>query len=278
MLRPLVHEFIWVITESPDGSHMLVREAARKLGGRILEMPRGLYQAWNAGIAATRGEFIYISTIGDTIQAQGLAALHGVLQETRADVVMSPPFVHPPSPKNTKQTGHWPLFFFASALAPFAGRRIPQTMAMLMQILSGASGLTGSAASCLFRASALSSRPFPINHHHYGDTAWLYKNLPEISLAYWPQPLARFVIHGAKTGRVVDKMGIYEMMLSLAANLPELEHSLVRELVQTSQEIDAIRDPHPRLGWWIWPRAWLLRIRRQKARKLLMQHMRGFTS
>lgn len=271
MLKPMVHELIWVITESPDGSHQLARGAAKEIGGKVLEVPRGLYQAWNSGIAAAAGEFIYISTVGDTIQTEGLATLRRTLEETGADMVFSPPIIHPPSRKNTKKTRHWPLFRFTSILAPFAGRKIPQRAAVLMQILAGASGLTGSAASCLFRASVLKSRPFPTDHHHYGDTAWLYINLPEISLGYCPKPLARFVIHGTDIVRVVDKRRIYDLMIALAKVLPSFEQCVVKDLIQAHIRINAIRDPHPRLGWWVHPRAWYFRFTREACTNKLLR-------
>jgi glycosyltransferase involved in cell wall biosynthesis len=272
-LRDQVHEFIWVITESPDGSHQLARGAAKELGGKVLEVPRGLYQAWNAGIGATTGEFIYISTVGDTIQTEGLATLRRTLEETGADMVFSPPIIHPPSRKNIKNMRHWPLFRFASVLASFTGRKIPRKAAVLMQILAGASGLTGSAASCLFRASALKSRPFPTNHHHYGDTAWLYENLPEISLGYCPKPLARFVIHSTDIVRVVDKGRIYDLIIALARVLPSFEQSVVKDLIQANIQINAIRDPHPRLGWWIIPKAWQLRMHRDICKGILLRSL-----
>jgi hypothetical protein len=48
---------------------------------------------------------------------------------------------------------------------------LPKEKAFLIQILSGASGLLGSCASCLFRTSFQQSRLFPTEYHHYGDTA-----------------------------------------------------------------------------------------------------------
>jgi hypothetical protein len=52
--------------------------------------------------------------------------------------------------------------------------------------------LLGSCASCLFRTSFLQGRPFPIDYHHYGDTAWTYQNLAEANLAFHPDPVAQF--------------------------------------------------------------------------------------
>lgn len=272
-----VHEIIWVITESPDGSDRMAREAATRLGGRVLEMPRGLYAAWNAGIAAATGEFLYISTVGDLISADGLTTLSKLLQKTGADVAVSPPVIYPASKKNHKRSAHWPVFRFADFLKPYAGTVIPRQQAMLMQILSGASGLTGSCASCLFRASVLKSRPFPVDHHHYGDTVWLYRHLHEISLAYWPEKLARFEIHDSEIRRIIDKSRTYDLMGRLGKFLPNTVSNWVDQLILACIKIDMIREPHPKYGWWIFPSAWKFRLQRNKVRSLLSEYLRFST-
>jgi hypothetical protein len=241
----------------------------------ILEMPRGLYAAWNAGIAAAAGEFLYISTVGDVISADGLAALLGLLRKTGADVAVSPPVIYPSSKANLKRTRHWPLFYFEKLLQPHAGKIIPRQQAILMQILSGASGLTGSCASCLFRAPMLQTRPFPLDHHHYGDTAWLFQNLPEISLAYWPDPVARFDLHGQNVDRTVDRKQIYLLIAHLAARLPGPLPAHVAGLVQSADALDQLRDPHPRYGWWFLPHAWALWLQRRRAKTILLEALRN---
>jgi hypothetical protein len=89
-----------------------------------------------------------------------------------------------------------------------------------MQILSGASGLLGSCASCLFRTSFMQSLPFPTEYHDYGDTAWTYQNLAEVTLAFHPDPAAQFKIHDLGTPRIVDKVQIYSLIDQLANHLP----------------------------------------------------------
>lgn len=274
-LRPIVHEFIWVITDSPDGSHEIAREAAKELGGQILEVPRGLYQAWNSGIALASGDFIYISTIGDTITPEGLNALAHCLQKAEADVVFSPPIIFPATRTNLKRFRHWPVFRFANILSRFGGFCIPKEKAILMQILSGASGLLGSCASCLFRASILKGRPFPTDHHHYGDTGWTYLNLAKAILAFHPDPVAKFIIHDAETSRRVDKNQVYSLMNRVAVHLPEKQHAQVFILTRASAEIDHIRDPHPRYGWWIFPAAWKLRLTRESSKNHLLRALKG---
>jgi hypothetical protein len=260
-----------VITISQDRSHEIAREAARELGGQILEVPRGLYQAWNSGIARATGEFIYISTVGDTITPEGLNALSICIHKNQADVVFSPPLIFPSTKKNFKHCLHWTLFSFEKVLNQFSGICIPKEKAILLQILSGASGLLGSCASCLFRASFLQSRTLPTEYHHYGDTAWTFHNLPEAILAFHPNPVARFVIHNAKTPRVVDKDQIYRLSEELATHLSPQLTQIVHHYIQASTQIDKIRDPHPKFGWWWMPAAWIARWKRNKMKRALLQ-------
>ena len=270
-LLPMVHEFIWVITESPDGSHEIAREAARELGGQVLEVPRGLYQAWNSGISLASGDFIYISTIGDTITPEGLNALWHCLRKTAADVVFSPPIISPATGTNLKRSLHWPVFAFSKFLNRLAETRIPTEKAILLQILSGASGLLGSCASCLFRASFLKSRPFPTKYHHYGDTAWTYQNLSEAIVAFHPDRVAHFQIHDSEAPRTVDKNQIYSLINQLAIHLPLPLTQTIHTYTLSSFPIDRIRDPHPKFGWWWLPDAWNARWNRNKMKKALLQ-------
>jgi hypothetical protein len=142
-----------------------------------------------------------------------------------------------------------------------------------MQILSGASGLLGSCASCLFRTSFLQSRLFPTEYHHYGDTAWTYQHLPEATLSFHPKPVAKFVIHDVETSRTVDKSQIYRLIDQLATQLPLLLTQISRNYTQASFHIDRIRDPHPKFGWWWMPKAWKARWIRNAARESLLKHM-----
>ena len=275
-LRPMVHEFIWVLTESPDGSHKIARKAAEEIGGHILEVPRGLYQAWNSGIARATGEFVYISTIGDTITPEGLDALFVCIRKNKADVVFSPPVIFPATRTNLKRSRHWPLFKFAQTLNQYADNCMPKEKAFLMQILSGASGLLGSCASCLFRTSFLQNRPFPTEYHHYGDTAWTYQHLPEANLAFYPHPVAKFIIHDVETSRAVDKNQIYRLIDQLATQLPPLLTQISHKYTRASFHIDLIRDPHPRFGWWWISKAWQARWRRNKMKRALIQTLERF--
>ena len=270
-LRPMIHEFIWVITESPDGSHEVARQAAEELGGQILEVPRGLYQAWNSGIALASGDFIYISTIGDTITPEGLNALSICIHKNQADVVFSPPVIWPTTKTNLKKCLHWPVFSFSEILSRFSGGLIPLEKVLLLQILSGASGLLGSCASCLFETFYLQTNLFPTQYHHYGDTAWTYLNLPNIVLAFHPDPVARFFVHDHEKKRAVNKKQIYSLINKAASQLRPPLSTHIGQFIEASLKIDKIRDPHPKFGWWWMPAAWIARSQRNKSKRALMQ-------
>ena len=132
-------------------------------------------------------------------------ALFVCIRKNKADVVFSPPIISPATGTNLKRSQHWPVFKFAPILYQYAGGRLLKEKVFLMQILSGANGLLGSCASCLFRASFLKDRPFTTEFHHYGDTAWTYQNLAEAALAFHPDSVAQFKVHDTKTLRLVDK-------------------------------------------------------------------------
>lgn len=270
-LADVVQELIWVITTSPDGSCQEARKAARRLGGTILERPPGLYPAWNAALATAKSDFIYISTCGDVIHPQGLLALHDTLKNSQADLVISPPKIRPIEERTLGLSRDWPVFRFASLLRRFSGRKIPSETAMLIQILCGASSILGSCASCLFRASAFKRSLFPDSHFHYGDTAWIYSQLPHLSLAFHPEPVADFWFDEPDAPRTVEKRQIYAMMESLASHLPKEKKEAVGLLIEASQRLDGLRGEKPKAGWWWRPSAWVYRWQRQRSRKFLLQ-------
>ena len=210
-----VGELIWVITKSPDTSCQMAREAAASLGGQVLEMPRGLYEAWSAGIAASKGKYLYFSTVGDVLlRPEGLSELLESIEKSGADVVFSRPLIWPYSRKEKKMVSQWPIFRYSKILKKWDEQIIPQRSAIIMQILSGANGLLGSCASCLFRASAFVNRPFPTDYYHYGDSAWTYSNLNLIKLTYLDSEVAKFTVHGTNSNRIIVKNQIYNLALN----------------------------------------------------------------
>jgi glycosyltransferase involved in cell wall biosynthesis len=87
----LVDEVIVVDSRSTDGTLDLIRAELQHPQLRIIERDRGLYASWNEGIAATTGDWVYISTAGDLITRDQLLHLREVGEALSADVVVSPP-------------------------------------------------------------------------------------------------------------------------------------------------------------------------------------------
>lgn len=278
LLAPYVRETIWVITPSADASCQAARQAAQRLRGLILERPPGLYSAWNAGLAAAKSEFIYISTCGDLIQPVGLETLFNTLQNSRADVVISPPEMHPAGKRTADLSRDWPVIHFAEELRRFAGKKIPRKVTILIQILSGASSILGSCASCLFRASVFERALFPETYFHYGDTAWIYEKLPHVSLAFHAEPMAEFWFHETPHPTRIDKQQIYHMMTDLACHLSPEEESAVQSMITSSQRLDALRGESPKSGWWLYPEAWIQRMERNRHRTWLQERLRTAAS
>jgi hypothetical protein len=119
----------------------------------------------------------------------------------------------------------------------------------------------------LFRTSFLQSRLFPTEYHHYGKTAWTFQNLPEMILAYYPNPVARFTVHDHSTKKTVMKKQIYSLTENLRSLLPPDQSVILMGYVQSSQQIDKIRDPHPKFGWWWMPDAWAAKWKRNNAQR-----------
>ena len=177
-----------------------------------------------------------------------------------------------PVAKETRQAAlDWPVFRFASFFHAYEGKKIPAEKAVLMQILSGASSVLGSCASCLFRASVFKAGDFSANHFHYGDTAWAYQHLPSISLTYYPTKVAQFWVEKRKTKRIVDKQQIYLMMKSMSEYLHAYQRNMVRLLIDSLQNLDFLRGEKPKAGWWWHPSAWVYRWHRQRSSKYLLQ-------
>ena len=71
----LADEIIVVDSRSTDGTLDIIRSRLRLPNLRIILRDRGLYESWNEGIAATSGDWVYVSTAGDTIERDQLLHL-----------------------------------------------------------------------------------------------------------------------------------------------------------------------------------------------------------
>ncbi len=190
----LAHEVIVVDSRSTDGSLELIRSELRHPRLRIIERDRGLYQSWNEGIAATTGDWVYISTAGDGITREHLLHLREVGEALAADVVVSPPFFAHEDGRPHRDLG-WPPAALLQAFGrgrPFA---IHPEATQFLAFQNCPNALLGSSAADLYRGDHLRVRPFPTEYGVVGDTAWIMRFGHETRLALTPRRGSTFCIH-----------------------------------------------------------------------------------
>ena len=225
----LTDEVIVVDSRSTDGTLELIRAELRHPRLRIIERDRGLYQSWNEGIAATTGDWVYVSTAGDLITREQLLHLRTVGEALSADVVVSPPDYAHEDEQPHRDLG-WPP---AKLLAAF-GRGEPFVMhPMATQMLAFQfcpQAILGSSASNLYRGAHLRARPFPAEYGVGGDTAWIMRYGHETRLALTPQRGSTFCIH-AKESKLTPEQCV------------ELHHRLLKQEVDrlhANQQVGAM--------------------------------------
>ena len=86
----LADEVIVVDSRSQDGTIDYIKKMIQHPRCLYIERDRGLYESWNEAIAATSGDWIYISTAGDIIDKNHLLRLMNAGITSGADVVVSP--------------------------------------------------------------------------------------------------------------------------------------------------------------------------------------------
>jgi glycosyltransferase involved in cell wall biosynthesis len=226
----LAHEVIVVDSRSNDGTREYLAERLRHPALRFIDRDRGLYQSWNEGIAATKGDWVYVSTAGDTIERGHLLKLMKAGTETRADVVISPcRFVDEAGkalPGTTKGN--------PAILRGFGGKTFmvtPPDVRDYVALDAGIQGLLGSCASDLFQGDFLRARPFPTNYGTHGDIAWTLRHAHEMRLCVVPEIGSTFCRHekerleeAAELTEIFDR--IYAAEIRAGGPLPGLTLSL----------------------------------------------------
>jgi hypothetical protein len=238
----LAHEVIVVDSRSTDGTLDLIRRRLRHPNVRIIERDRGLYASWNEGIAATTGDWIYVSTAGDTIEREQLHRLRRCGEASRADVVISPcTFVDEaglalPAKARRNPRLHQEMGGRGPVLLP------PPVVRHLAFRSAGTHALLGSCASDLFRGDFLRARPFPLDYGTHGDTAWTLRHAHEMRLCVVPEIGSTFCIHAKETAEAkaalmstLDRM--FETEIRSAGRVDEDKLALkVRGLMRLRRE------------------------------------------
>lgn len=190
-----VEELIVVDSGSTDGSLELARDVLEPFGAKFIHHPPGLYQSWNAGVAAGTRKWLYFSTVEDPITCDGLRHLYEAIARHDADMVISPPEMRnhdgtEPLKVDMPSNRLADAFFAAGHHERLLGRA--ETIALLCGLLPH--GLLGSSASNLYRTDFLQKHPFPTDFGHCGDTAWGVSVSPFVKTLFTTKSCARFLV------------------------------------------------------------------------------------
>ena len=235
----LIEEVIVVDSRSTDGTLELIRAELRHPRLRIIERDRGLYASWNEGIAATTGDWVYISTAGDLITREQLLHLREVGEALSADAVVSPPDFAYEDGRPARDLG-WPPAKLLAAFGlgqPFA-LQPEATQFLAFQFCPQA--ILGSSASNLYRGAHLRARPFPAEYGVIGDTAWIMRYGHETRLALTPRSGSTFCIHEK------ESKGPPEQCVELHRRLIGDESARLRETQQVSPRLANLLDEQER--------------------------------
>lgn len=190
----LADEIIVVDSFSTDGTLELVKQELRHPNLKIISRERGFFESWNEAIQRSRGDWIYFSTAGDTITRSHLQHLIATGRRLQADVVVSNArFVTLdglPRPRLV-----WPAMKVMRALRLTSPTVLHPSTAQYFAFSAYPLAILGSSAANVYRGEHLRARPFPLDHGHAGDAAWLMRHALETRLCLTPHEGATFLIH-----------------------------------------------------------------------------------
>jgi glycosyltransferase involved in cell wall biosynthesis len=280
-----VDEIIVVDSNSTDGTVEIITNRIAHPNLQVHQLPRGLYQAWNYGIAQVESKYTYISTVGDSIAVDGINQLLKVAKMYDADVVLSSPeFINEDGSRSLTHSS-FPiekLLIKQGICEP----KLLNSMECFEFIVSNfPNAILGSSASNLYRTEALIKFPFPTSYGTSGDGAWGIAHGLNHRIAVTPERFSTFRVHDksySKTEYAVDDLrnkladlfaqGCREWISSNCGLLQKQEYLIMervldelRKSFHVQKELEAMR----RQSWpWIFnPIAWNARARRAKIRK-----------
>jgi len=182
-----------VVDSSSDKTLDLCRRCLPQ-STKIIKHPPGLYESWNAAINAVKSDYIYISTIGDSIEPSFLETMLELCKSNNLDLLISPPrLIDAP-----KKTG-WPIheivseFNLSSLIIPNQFELVLLNFYVLSQY--GLCSLSGSLASNVMRAETAKRNPFPPEFGGGGDVMWFAKNCANMRVGIVPKCGSTFMVH-----------------------------------------------------------------------------------
>jgi CTP:molybdopterin cytidylyltransferase MocA len=197
----LVGEVIVVDSQSSDGTREFLR--TQLVGEHIsfLDHPPGLYQSWNAGIRAAKGEFLHLSTAGDTVSVDDLRKLLAAAKESGADVVCA-------APQFKDQAGNpvegpvWPIHdLIERGVTQLSGVALQAVAMAYCQVPLRIKSWLGSSASNLYRGSLFQNREFPTDCGHSGDMMFGLRHARDMSAHFLSQRCGQFLLHESAGSR-----------------------------------------------------------------------------
>jgi len=250
----LAEEIIVVDSRSDDGTLEFIRANLSHPKLRIIERDRGLYESWNEGIATSHGDWIYISTAGDTIERDHLLHLLALGERASADVVISPPRFVDEAGDPHPDLG-WPPAKVVAA----SGSTLPFTLtpeaAFVLAFIHCPSAILGSSASNLYLGKHLRSRPFPVDFSGAGDSVWILRHAASSRICFTPKVGSTFCVHPKEENP--SKRSHMELVTRLLAEKrkalerPCVDGELIRALTEEGLLHAKVQDIHrERRGLW----------------------------
>ncbi len=187
-------EVVVVDSHSTDGTVEFLRANLQHPALRFTNHPPGLYASWNHGIAQIQSKYVFIATTGDTITRDGVCKLVAAAESLECDVVISKPGFCDKSGRVLPDIS-WPIDDIVSTLGITAPRKLHALEAVVFAVVHATGAITGSCASCLFRAATLKRFPFPTNFGTTGDGAWGLQHAAEVCWGVVPEKFSNFVVH-----------------------------------------------------------------------------------
>lgn len=196
-----VEEVIVVDSQSTDGTREFLQTQLRGVNVTFLDHPPGLYQSWNAGIRVARGDFIHISTAGDTASVEDLKMLCAAALESGADVVCAPPQFKNQAGDNVDGPV-WPIHdLIAQGVTRLSG---PALLAVAMancQVPLSHKSWLGSSASNLYRKNLFQQHEFPTDCGHSGDMMFGLRHAAKMSACFLSRTCGQFLLHESAGSR-----------------------------------------------------------------------------
>ena len=295
----LVEEVVVVDSFSTDATLEVLRANLPHPRVTWLQHPPGLYDCWNHGIAKLRTKYAYIACVGDHISREGLEALFHAAESLCAEVVLSKPRFR--NPRGQLQPDiHWPIDDVISRLKISEARRMDKLEVVLFAITNLTAALTGSCASDLFRTDVLQRHPFPNDFGTTGDGPWGIRRAADLVWAVMPQRFSTFLQHPSNASLKekatyeraprMDRVAREAVATARKAGILSAEDCV---LLRPEELLDAVSGYLDLKGqfdaqrqgarpWIFFPRAWLLRRKRNRALEhlehLKVQVLRGIAS